>query len=428
MSLGISKRISTILSLFSGVCCFTLPLFPTNGGASSDRTRAVADFWRLPHLQGKIDPDSADSQWKSPYFWEVSYYQFYNSAKQMGGNISVFVLSPRFNPKLTVIGSLHRLGRQTEFFRQFPLSEAWMDPTSADILAQEGQDRIEILNNGSRLRLAIQEVSADLQVDAPLAMDWLTQNKFPHTAELSRISPSRLFDYRLTWLPLAPQASFSGKLKIGPLGTEFELGATPGYHDRLWGVWNPGAQPYQWISFLARSQSGEKIEGLIGYFPGLNDFGGAWVRDDDRTYFCEPSKIKTEIKETAAILPTRFDPLQKVQVFHRDPPQHDPRIGEMPIGSTQSLPKRLTLTLLECRAPGSDTVMTGIFDIQAQRYDAKGLDLPGNLGSLLFNDFTITDLDAQMTGFLSRKVPGSLRRMNTLQGNASLQAISGETN
>ncbi len=414
------------LKIFLGFSCLMATAANSQGGDGGDRIRAVADFWRLPHLQGKIDPDSADSQWKNPYFWEVSYYQFYNSAKQIGGNISVFVLSPRFNPKLTVIGSIHRLGRQTEFFRQFPLSETWMDPTSADILAQEGQDRIEILNNGSRLRFSVQEVSADLQVDAPLAKDWLTPYQFPQTADLSRISPSRLFDYRLTWLPVSPQASYSGNLQFGPLSTKFELGATPGYHDRLWGVWNPGAQPYQWISFLARSQSGEKIEGLVGYFPGLNDFGGAWLRDDDRTYFCEPSKIKTDVKETTAILPTRFDPFQKVQVFHRDPPQHDPRIGEMPIGSTQNLPKQLTLTLSECRAPGSDTVMTGIFDINAHRFDAKGLDLPANLGSLLFNDFSIADMDATLTGFLSRNAPGTPRRMNTLQGNASLQAISGE--
>ena len=427
MKPGTVRQLSpVVISLIYGISFMINSLGAKPAFASVDHARDVADFWRLPHLQGKIDKASADGQWKSPYFWEVSYYQFYNPQKQIGGNISVFVLSPRFNPKLTVIGSFHRLGRQTEFFRQFPLSETWMDPTSANLIAQEGVDRIEVLDNGTRLRLSVQEVSADLRVDAPIARDWLNQYQFPQTADLSRISPSRLFEYQLSWLPLSPQASFSGHLQTGNYGTPIELGATPGYHDRLWGVWNPGVQSYQWISFLARSQSGEKVEGLVGYFPGLNDFGGAWVRDDERTYFCGPSQIKTEIKTTVPIIPTRFNPLENSQVFHRSPPDFDTQVEAAPDGNTQAIPRRLALVLSECRAPGSDTVMTGIFDIQAHRFDAKGLDLPANLGSLLFNDFSITDMDGQFTGFLYRNAPGSPRRMNTLQGSASLQAISGQ--
>jgi len=401
--------------------------------ASGQGIHASADFWRLPHLQGKISPGTADSQWKSPYFWEVSYYQFYNSAKQTGANISVFVLSPRFNPKLTVIGTIHRLGRQTEFFRQFPLSEAALDPFSADVIARKGTDRIEILHHGSRIRFEIAEVSGDLKVDAPIDTPWLERYHFPQTADLSVISPSRLFDYRLTWLPLSPRASFSGTLTPDEFGAPLDLPATPGYHDRLWGVWNPGAQPYQWISLLGYNRAGEKTEALIGYFPGLNDFGGAWVRTDEHTYFCTPEKISTDIKEVASIVPTRFDPLMNAQVRHHTDSElpapgnpADEAGNPAAVGSRQEIPRRLTVTLSACRTPDSESRLTGIFDLQARRYDAKGLDLPANLGSLLFNDFSITDLDGSMTGFISRKTPGNVPRMTTLTGSASMQAISGK--
>jgi len=402
--------------------------------ASRNPLHAIADFWRLPHLQGKISPETSDSQWKSPYFWEVSYYQFYNPEKQTGANISVFVLSPRFNPKLTVIGSIHRLGRQTEFFRQFPLSEATMDPTSADVIAGEGTDRIEILNHGSRLRFNIAEVSGDLKIDATVDTHWLESYQFPQTADLSALSPSLLFDYQLTWLPLSPRASYSGKLTPHAFGPQFDLPETPGYHDRLWGVWNPGAQPYQWISLLSHSRAGEKIEALIGYFPGLNAFGGGWVRTDDQTYFCDPAKISTEVKEHASIVPTRFNPLMDAQVRHHytsdlhaaGNSRSDSASSPAGSGPRQEIPKRLMVTLSECRTPESESILTGIFDIQARRFDAKGLDLPANLGSLLFNDFSITDLDGSVTGFISRKVPGTPPRMTTVTGTASMQAISGK--